>query len=314
MESLSIIIPVHNRAEMLARCLKSVAAQTYRPLQIVVVDNNSTDASKQVAIDWGERTSASDFEVKVLSEPHPGASTARACGARAATGKILAFVDSDDTLRPEYASSIMHAFKSNPKSEIIYWRKIIHCSGNKAKELRCPHRLSLESHIAHAVLNTMGCAVTKALYRRCGGWNKNIHQWDDWELGVRYLTALQGNIVRIDSILVDIFSHSDSITGESWLAGAGGWEMALKAVAAHAETLPPSEKKRLLRLVAFKQSILAAHYYRENDTALASTTIQKAMDILPSRYSRIILRLVYAYTGHGWRGAASWALPLLQKK
>ena len=65
---LSVIIPVHDRAELLERCLASVEAQSWRPLQVVVVDDGSSDASAQVALAWGSRVAAPDFEVEVLTQ------------------------------------------------------------------------------------------------------------------------------------------------------------------------------------------------------------------------------------------------------
>lgn len=308
---MSIIIPVRDRAHLLMRCLDSVSAQSYRPLQVIVVDNGSGDSSMQIAIDWGRRVSSPDFEVKVLSEPRPSAALARHTGAVAAEANVLAFVDSDDALRPDYATSIMEAFAGADDIELAYWRKMSHDTAGRSRQLRFTRRLTAAAHIAHGILNTLGCAVSRELYMRSGGWDTSLRQWDDWELGIRYITALKGKAARIDKVLVDIHTHADSITGPDCLSAAGRWEQAIDAAERHAASLPAHMCRRLLRLTAFKRTILAALYRRENDRSLAAATLEKALATTDSPWRRMILRIAFAYTARGLRGAASWALPLL---
>lgn len=92
----TVIIPVFNSSDTLVRCLDSICGQTYPNLDIVVIDNNSSDSSyalcKQYAI--------FDRRVKVLSEMKPGPGAARNCGLRAGKGDYVCFVDSDDLLYP----------------------------------------------------------------------------------------------------------------------------------------------------------------------------------------------------------------------
>ncbi len=307
---LSVIIPVHDRAELLERCLASVEAQSWRPLQVVVVDDGSSDASAQVALAWGSRVAAPDFEVEVLTQAQAGAASARRAGAGRATGQVLAFFDSDDTMRPDFARAIMEAFASRPGCELVFWKRMQHHAG-RSRVLPYRRSLSLATHVVHCQLSTQSCAVSRGLYDRSGGWDPGLPRWNDWELGIRYICSLHGPAVGIGRVLADILVHPDSITGDSFLAAAGHLEKSLMAALAFAATLPDSRQHHLRRLIAYKTAILAALYTRDGDPELGRKTLLTALDLLPDTACRHILKCVYAYTCRGLRGADRWAIPLI---
>jgi glycosyltransferase involved in cell wall biosynthesis len=85
----STIVPVHNGAATLARALESVLAQGDAPVELLVVDDGSTDASAAVAQRFPE--------VRLLGQPQKGPAAARNAGIRAAAGELLAFNDADDS-------------------------------------------------------------------------------------------------------------------------------------------------------------------------------------------------------------------------
>lgn len=93
-KKVTIIVPVYNSGETLTRCLNSLCKQDYRDLEILLVDNNSTDNSSAIC----EKYSQNDYRIRVLQEKKQGPSAARNKGILAGTGDILCFVDSDDEL------------------------------------------------------------------------------------------------------------------------------------------------------------------------------------------------------------------------
>ena len=74
---LSIIIPVYNREKIVSATLNCVAAQTFRPLNLILVDNNSSDGTLQVLLDFKEAHQTPDFSITVLQESTPGACAAQ---------------------------------------------------------------------------------------------------------------------------------------------------------------------------------------------------------------------------------------------
>lgn len=91
-EKLSIIIPVYNCAAWIRRCLDSVAGQTYRNLEILVVDDGSDDGSAQIV----KEMAANDGRIQYFYQTNQGVASARNCGLVHATGSVVTFVDADD--------------------------------------------------------------------------------------------------------------------------------------------------------------------------------------------------------------------------
>jgi glycosyltransferase involved in cell wall biosynthesis len=90
------VIPAFNGERYLAQAIESVLAQVYRPLELVVIDDGSTDASRRIA--------ASYRDVRLVCQENAGVSAARNAGAREAKGSLLAFLDQDDRWTPEKLS------------------------------------------------------------------------------------------------------------------------------------------------------------------------------------------------------------------
>ena len=92
----SVIIPLYNQEKYLNVCMRSVCDQTYKHLEIIVVNDGSTDSSPQMAHDWASK----DSRVIVIDKQNEGTAFARRDGYLQATGEFIAFVDSDDLLAP----------------------------------------------------------------------------------------------------------------------------------------------------------------------------------------------------------------------
>jgi len=110
------IIPVYNRAALLSEAVRSVLAQTYRPLEIVVVDDGSTDDTSELA----NQLAAKHPEVRVLHIPNGGPGVAREAGRRAARGEFLQYLDSDDILLPAKLKLQVDALRTAPDSGVCY--------------------------------------------------------------------------------------------------------------------------------------------------------------------------------------------------
>lgn len=96
LELISVIIPVYNVAAYLPQCLDTVLSQSYSNLQVILIDDGSTDNSGAICDEYASK----DPRVVVIHQKNGGAAAAKNAGLRAATGKYLSFVDSDDYLEP----------------------------------------------------------------------------------------------------------------------------------------------------------------------------------------------------------------------
>lgn len=104
---ISVIIPVYNVSAFLVRCLDSVLGQTYQALEIILVDDGSTDESPNICDEYEAR----DHRVRVIHQENAGLSGARNAGLEIATGTYIAFVDSDDFIHPAMYESLLQALQ-----------------------------------------------------------------------------------------------------------------------------------------------------------------------------------------------------------
>ena len=106
---ISIVVPVRNRAHCVTRTLDSIVVSTYRPIEVIVVDNGSTDDSLNVCNQWAERQAGEHLNVVVLQELKSGGNAARNRGLAEVRGEYVAFFDSDDLFSCEALEDIAQA-------------------------------------------------------------------------------------------------------------------------------------------------------------------------------------------------------------
>ena len=101
----SVIIPTYNRARFITEVLKSVAQQSYRPIEIIVVDDGSEDETARVVKQWSQtHASDSSFTIRFFQQQNQGPGAARNHGLVKSSGEFIQFVDSDDVIHPEKLS------------------------------------------------------------------------------------------------------------------------------------------------------------------------------------------------------------------
>lgn len=99
----SVIVPTYNRAHLIVPTLESIFQQTYRPIEVIVVDDGSCDGTADVVQNWADEKRAIDtsFSVRYLRQDNAGPSAARNLGLRDCSGEFIQFLDSDDILHRE---------------------------------------------------------------------------------------------------------------------------------------------------------------------------------------------------------------------
>ena len=110
------IIPVYNRPAMLAEAVGSVLAQTYRPIEIIIVDDGSTDDTPAVAA----ALAAKHPEIRVIRQENRGVGPARDAGRRAARGELIQHLDSDDILLPRKFELQVAGLQAHPECGASY--------------------------------------------------------------------------------------------------------------------------------------------------------------------------------------------------
>lgn len=111
---ISVIVPVYNVEQYLDKCIQSICGQTYRDLEIILVDDGSADQSGEICDAYAKQ----DSRVKVIHKPNGGPASARQAGLDAASGGFIGWVDSDDWIEPEFFSE-MAAVQLETEADIV---------------------------------------------------------------------------------------------------------------------------------------------------------------------------------------------------
>ena len=212
----STVIPVYNRGAMLRQAVSSVLAQTWRPLEIVIVDDGSSDDTAQVA---SELQARHPEITQVLHQANAGPGPARQRGLEAARGEFIQFLDSDDLLLPHKFELQMKGLSEDPEAGISYGKTYARSNGVR---LPAPSQLSGERHrdIFPALLRGRLWETSTPLYRRSalaaiGAWSAR-RQLEDWEFDCR-AGAVGIKLNYCEQFLAEYINHDEPRLCHLWM-------------------------------------------------------------------------------------------------
>lgn len=195
-EKISVIIPVYNGADKIQRCLDSVFSQTYQNLEVIVVDDGSTDDLLLALTNCQRR-------LTIIHQENKGAPAARNYGFKVSTGELVIFLDADITMAPRMLEKLVLALRADPEADFSYCRFKF---GWKTFRLRPFDRGKLKQ---------LPCIHTSALIRRNAfpGFDESLKKFQDWDL---FLTIAEvgGRGVLVPEVLFRVESGG---TMSSWL-------------------------------------------------------------------------------------------------
>jgi glycosyltransferase involved in cell wall biosynthesis len=204
----SVIIPCWNAEALVSDAIGSALSQTHANLEVIVIDDGSTDRSVDVLKSFGDR-------IRWESGPNRGACVARNRGLEMARGEFIQYLDSDDLLHPTKIAVQLSLFESDP-------RKILYC-GRETHSITTPSKrwLDIPSHEGDEVLFALSKIITcsSPLYRKnqlvtIGGYRTDLDCAQDYDLNLRL--ALAGfHFHRLDKILLTVRRRDGSISSDS---------------------------------------------------------------------------------------------------
>lgn len=294
---LTVVIPARNRARLLPATLASVRNQTLRPLNVILVDNDSTDTTLDEMKLW-QKSTEGDINVTIITEKRHGAAAARNAGLNAVKTPYVMFFDSDDIMLPNHCADFVDAISASPEVDIVGRPVRVFLLNNHLRKGRFAAANSMFNHIFHSILSTVRYVVRTEFIRNINGWNNKAWGWDDYELGIRLLLN-KPRVARIDSkSTVNVHAQTNSITGTSFSTSPMKWENTLDLCE---QALIRAGREDLLRWLHVRRMILAAHYMREGaysearrlrDATIARSGAPRRMKLLMMQ-NRIIPRGTY---------------------
>lgn len=170
----SVIIPVYNAERFLCRCIDSIRAQDFRDLEIILVDDGSSDGSPKIAQDY----TFQDERIVFLKQENLGVSVARNRGLDVARGEFVAFVDADDHVTQDYVSTLVQAIAGSDLATCAYYRERDHATPYRVGE---SGQISIRDLFLHTY-------VTGKIGGGC--WNKLFHKSVLDREGIRFLKGI----------------------------------------------------------------------------------------------------------------------------
>ena len=243
---ISVIMPCYNAAGFLSEALESVLGQTYPSIELIVVDDGSTDDSLAILRGYGDR-------IKLVTQPNQGPYPARNNGLEHAAGEYIAFLDADDWWRPDCLEKLHEALDRCNSCALSYcgW----HSVGLKGKrgEPYVPPDYELQDKATRFLKGAAPWPIHAALVRRgvideVGGFDLDLGTCMDYDLWLRIAVAKP--IVRVPEVLA-FYRHHDSgqITSTQWKQAKNSWLVKRKFLREHPELaahLSPSDRRDLV--------------------------------------------------------------------
>ena len=181
MPTVTVVIPAYNAERYLGETLDSVLAQTYRDFEVVVVDDGSTDRTREIVASYGE-------PVRCIAQANAGPSAARNHGVREARGEFVAFVDSDDLWLPGKLAEQMPLFDAEGRVGLVYCKgERMDPDGNPIPTTvaRKPTGRVFVDFVRRNHCPTSGVVVRRECFERCGYFPEHMVWAEDWHLWLR---------------------------------------------------------------------------------------------------------------------------------
>jgi glycosyltransferase involved in cell wall biosynthesis len=216
----SVVIPVHNRAHLVGRAIRSVLAQSYTDWELIVVDDGSSDGTEEVA-----RGFVSDRVRYVRKETNSGAADSRNRGAALATHPLLTFLDSDDEATPEWLEKMV-AERERRGAYVVCCGQSEFDPDGRFKRSLLPHDMGpLFDHCVGTFMRGSDYLLPKEAFLAVGGFDASLPSGQHTELAMRLVPYLQARGLSVANIfepLVWVHIHSGARIRTNWSAMRDG--------------------------------------------------------------------------------------------
>ena len=208
MPTISVVIPAYNSEKTIKETIDSVLNQTYSDLELIVVNDGSTDATLDVIL------TIDDSRVKVFSHPNSGAPVSRNRGLTESKGEYISFLDADDLWTPEKLDTQLNALFRNPNAALAYsWTDRI----NEGSQFVCHgSQFSFTGYVLPQLLltdivgNGSNPLIRKLALEKVGGFDEQLPNAQDWDLWLRLAAHHEFTVVPSVHVLYRVTANSMS--------------------------------------------------------------------------------------------------------
>ncbi len=249
----SVIIPVYNRPEMVRRAIDSVLNQTNPPLEIIVVDDGSTDSTPDVLRGYGSK-------IKVLRRQHQGVSAARNHGIRLAQGTWIALLDSDDEWLPQKLAMAEEYHRDHPEFLIFQSQEIWIRHGKRVNPKKKHRKYAgwiFKQSLPLCIVSPSAVIFHRSVIEKVGFFDEAFPVCEDYDLWLRVSRRFAVGLDERPGI-VKYGGHEDQLSRRYW----GMDYYRVLAIERHLQdpALPEELKEAALKEILFKLEVLRSGY------------------------------------------------------
>ncbi len=274
MSKVSGIIATYNRAAFIAQAVDSVLGQTYQNVELIVVDDGSTDNTREVLAGYGGR-------LRYIYQDQRGRSLARNTGIRSASGDYIAFLDSDDIWLPQKLEKQLSVLESNPSLGLVHClTEVIDEQGRRLEkettkwralyEMALRRGYTYEAMSLECVMYLSSVMVRRECFDSVGLFDASIPAFEDWDWYLRF--ALQYEVAIVTEPLVLFRVHRANTPMHEFTEGRIKTCLKHLALLDTHERLPFGDKARR----NFYLNLATAHYMAGNMCECRDWTLKAA--------------------------------------
>lgn len=179
---ISVVVPVYNRGNVVKRALDSIMNQSHAPDEIIIVDDGSTDETREQLKNYGDRITT------IFLEHNSGPSKARNTGVSLATAEWIAFLDSDDCWKKDKLKNQIEFMKKYPFYQILQSDEIWIRNGRRVNPCRHhakPADWIWDASLERCLVSPSGVLIRKSLFKQYGGFDESLPVCEDYDLWLR---------------------------------------------------------------------------------------------------------------------------------
>jgi glycosyltransferase involved in cell wall biosynthesis len=263
--TVSVVIPTYNYGRFVATAIESALAQTRMPLEVIVVDDGSTDDTAAVVARFGD-------SVRYIHKPNGGLSSARNAGIAAARGDLIALLDADDRWLPHKLERQVPYFAADKDMGLVHTGSRIfdHETGGTLCEVLPRESLSFHELMNCCAVSAPSTMIRRGIFQAIGGFDETLAEAEDWDMWIR-IAAAGWKVAGRREILVEYRTHSSNMSRSNPLRHYRNCMVVLrKSLRIHArcgecEAAVRDARKRLAGEMYDQMSAKARHHLRTGD-------------------------------------------------
>jgi glycosyltransferase involved in cell wall biosynthesis len=294
--AVSIVIASYNRAKYLGATIDSVLCQTFQDFEVIVVDDGSTDDTRQLVETYGSR-------VRYYFQANRGPSAARNLGVQNARGRWIAIQDSDDLSLPNHLATLYGYVTAKPECALIFangsylggqeHHRATIIPTEKSRRL-AQQGVTLDDIFEKSIVRLQASLIAKSAYDALGGHDESLRICMDLDLAFRLF--MNYPVKYLDEIVFQYRKHDGNIGRNEELRLTENIRVIEKLMRDYPVAADRLGRDRVARRLAYRYYRLAKGRWRKNQSAVAREALQQAIRLRPFALKYRLYQLQW-----GWR-------------